>query len=103
MLAPGRLLGMLQVLIVARMTSFVSTASPSARRVVPGRPRDLAELDRVSLKEPLQKEGVTLPAGATGTIVAVWMPGEAYEVEFTNPAAAVVTLRRREVRAMPRR
>lgn len=37
-------------------------------------------------------DGRTLPAGSRGAIVLVYENGAAYEVEFSNPFRAVVTL-----------
>ena len=55
--------------------------------------RRFAELDRVSLREDVQVDGGSLPRGALGTVVALWGDGAAYEVEFTSPRPALVTLR----------
>ncbi len=38
-----------------------------------------------------------LPAGSLGAVVFVHDEGQAYEVEFTDPIAALVTLRRGEI------
>jgi hypothetical protein len=37
-------------------------------------------------------DGVTMEAGSEGTIVGVWRDGEAYEVEFAEPAGALATV-----------
>ncbi|HEX4767218.1 MAG TPA: hypothetical protein VH414_13190 [Lichenihabitans sp.] len=37
-------------------------------------------------------EGVEVPQGTKGTIVAVWAAGEAYEVEFAAPHQGLATV-----------
>lgn len=64
----------------------------------------LAELDRVSLSADVRSdEGHTVPAGSTGTVVAVWNGGEAYDVEFTEPIDALVTVRPDAIGAIAQR
>ena len=46
----------------------------------------------VRLVAALTHDGIRFPPEALGTIVAVHGQGAAYEVEFTSPAWAVVTL-----------
>ena len=38
-----------------------------------------------------------LAKGTVGTIVSVWAPDEAFEVEFAAPVAAVVTVMRDQI------
>jgi len=59
------------------------------------------ELDDVVLAAPVRvaSAGRDLPAGARGTVVGVWQNGAAYEVEFTQPFACLVTLREMSLRA----
>jgi hypothetical protein len=59
------------------------------------------ELDDVVLATPIRvaTTGRDLPAGAHGTVVGVWRNGAAYEVEFTQPFACLVTLRATSLRA----
>lgn len=53
----------------------------------------LPELSRVVLlREVLDDGGVVVPAGSTGTVVAVWHGGEGYDVEFTMPRPVLVTV-----------
>ncbi|MCJ2071921.1 DUF4926 domain-containing protein [Methylobacterium sp. J-030] len=53
----------------------------------------IRELSRVALNaEQETEEGHVLPAGSEGTIVGTWARGAAYEVEFTRPFSALVTL-----------
>jgi Domain of unknown function (DUF4926) len=60
-------------------------------------PGPIAELTVVRLRAPTSAEAQgDLPAGSLGTIVFVHDGGEAFEVEFVEPFAAVITLRRDE-------
>lgn len=52
-----------------------------------------AELDVVRLRSVVYVDDVILPTGSVGTIVFRHIHGEAYEVEFTEPVAVVLTLR----------
>jgi len=57
------------------------------------------ELSRVRLaKEFCLGEGKTLPVGTSGTVVGVWAQGEAYEVEFSKPFHAVLTVPAQQLR-----
>jgi type III restriction enzyme len=57
-------------------------------------PQAFKELDEVELTVPVHDtmSGRELPAGARGTVVGVWRGGRAYEVEFTEPFASLVTV-----------
>lgn len=58
-----------------------------------GQAAAIRELSRVALNAEHETEGgEVLPAGSEGTIVGTWARGAAYEVEFTKPFAALVTL-----------
>jgi hypothetical protein len=59
------------------------------------------ELEDVVLTAPVRVAtvGRDLPAGAHGTIIGVWRNGAAYEVEFTQPFACLVTLRAASLQA----
>ncbi len=52
------------------------------------------ELDEVVLARAasVAELGKELPAGARGTVVGVWQGGRAYEVEFAEPFACVITV-----------
>ena len=50
------------------------------------------ELSIVRLGRPIEAEGRVMPAGSSGVVVHVYPRNLAYEVEFTRPFAAVVTL-----------
>lgn len=51
-----------------------------------------AELDSVRLAVDVMADGMTIPAGAEGMVVAVYADGKACEVEFSRPVHAVVTI-----------
>jgi hypothetical protein len=53
------------------------------------------ELDDVALTAPVYVRAVDrdLPAGARGTVVAVWRDGDAFEAEFTKPFECLITVR----------
>ena len=50
------------------------------------------ELDVVATRAAIWADDNIYPSGSLGTIVFVHRGGEAFEVEFTSPAPAVVTL-----------
>lgn len=55
----------------------------SVYQFMPRRPDIFDELDEVRLLVAAEtRAGAMLPAGARGTILAVWADGAAYEVEF---------------------
>ena len=64
-----------------------SGSHPSGTRV-------FEELDDVALAAPVHVASLDrdLHAGARGTIVGVWERGRAYEVEFSEPFACLVTM-----------
>ncbi len=51
-----------------------------------------AELESVRLRVDVAADGITIPAGAEGVVVAVYGDGKACEVEFVEPVHAVVTI-----------
>ena len=57
------------------------------------------ELSDVTLNHAVDFEGRILPAGASGTVVAAYASGQAYEVEFEKPFHAVVTLDAADIHA----
>ena len=64
---------------------------------------DLRDLDRVALKAAaMTDDGVTTEAGSEGTIVGIWGGGEAYEVEFAEPAGALATVEATDLRLVKR-
>lgn len=50
------------------------------------------ELEVVRTRAAMRIDGHRLPSGSLGAIVLVHAGGQAFEVEFTTPVAAVVTL-----------
>ncbi|MGU3666621.1 DUF4926 domain-containing protein [Methylobacterium sp. A49B] len=64
---------------------------------------DLRDLDRVALTAAaVTDDGVTMEVGSEGTIVGVWRDGEAYEVEFAEPAGALATVEAMDLRLVKR-
>lgn len=61
----------------------------------------LTELSRVRLLRAVDgDDGIQVPAGSVGTIVAVWGRGKGYDVEFTSPLAALVSVDPRDLEAI---
>ena len=61
-------------------------------------PDRIEELAVVKLVRGITADGGGhVPQGSLGTIVFVHNEGEAFEVEFTKPVAALVTLRRADI------
>ncbi len=51
------------------------------------------ELDLVTLSAAVRTdEGVIVPEGVTGAVVAIWAKGEAFEIEFTGAFEGLVTV-----------
>lgn len=59
--------------------------------------RAFEELEAVRTRAALRVGGHRLPSGTLGAIVLVHAGGQAFEVEFTAPVAAVVTLAAGEI------
>jgi hypothetical protein len=51
--------------------------------------RDFAE---VKLTHSVEEDGLVLPAGTRGVVMATYADGLAYEVEFEKPHHVVITL-----------
>ena len=60
-------------------------------------PAAIEELDCVRLLAAIHTEAGLLPAGTLGAVVYRHGAGQAFEVEFTAPVQAVLTLRSNEV------
>jgi hypothetical protein len=75
----------------------VANALGFRKRPAP-RPR-FAELSVVSLRRPVKYGETSVPAGTTGTVVAAYRDGAAYEVEIFAPFHAVVTVERDDLTA----
>lgn len=53
----------------------------------------MRELDRVRVLRPVVgDDDLTVPEGSTGTVVAIYADGEAFEVEFTDPVDTLATV-----------
>jgi len=57
-----------------------------------------AEFSEVTLKRPVEAQGVLMPAGAHGVIMGVYADGLAYEVEFASPHV-VLTIEQEDLQA----
>ena len=61
----------------------------------------IAELSRVVLLVSVETvEGERVPAGASGTVLAVYSAGEAYCVEFTTPFQAEIVVNNIDLEAI---
>jgi Domain of unknown function (DUF4926) len=61
------------------------------------------ELDRVRVLQAVTgDDDLTAPVGATGTVVAVYADGAAFEVEFTEPVDTLATVEAAVVRLVER-
>lgn len=59
----------------------------------------IPELTEITLKRAVDVQGVHMPAGAHGVVMAAYADGLAYEVEFAAPKHAVLTVERRDIEA----
>lgn len=51
------------------------------------------ELDRVeTLADVIGEDGERVPVGSTGTVVAIWGAGAAFDVEFTRPVEVLAAI-----------
>ncbi|WP_091718483.1 hypothetical protein [Methylobacterium phyllostachyos] len=74
-----------------RLLSLVVDSRPAEDRAPTG--ALFRELDRVrTLTDTVGEDGEPVPAGSTGTIVAVWNGGAAFDVEFTRPVEALAAI-----------
>jgi hypothetical protein len=48
-------------------------------------PNGFEDFTTVTLTHPVEVQGVSMPAGARGVVMAAWADGMAYEVEFESP------------------
>lgn len=72
---------------------ILSGPGPSRAASASRRPTVFAELSlvRVDVDTPTST-GQSMPAGSIGTIVGVWKPGVAYEVEFASLGGELATV-----------
>jgi hypothetical protein len=63
------------------------------------RPAPIPEFTEVTLKHAVDVQGVHMPAGAHGVVMAAYADGRAYEVEFESPQHVVLTLEGEDLQA----
>ena len=71
-----------------RTMTYVVSADPEKARQTGA----FDELDRVRVLADVSGEDAEVPEGATGTVVAIWDSGRAFEVEFTEPVETLATI-----------
>jgi hypothetical protein len=74
--------------------------------IAPGRSgltEAIRELDRVQILQAISgDDDLRVPAGATGTVVAIYAGGEAFDVEFTEPVDTLATVEATALRLVER-
>jgi hypothetical protein len=50
------------------------------------------DFTEVTLAQPIVVQGIAMPAGSRGVILAAWADGQAYEVEFETPRHVLLTV-----------
>lgn len=74
-----------------RTLTLMLDSRPAPKRA--DRTSAFRELDRVTtLADAVGEDGETIPAGSTGTVVAVWGDGAAFDVEFMRPVEALAAI-----------
>ena len=63
------------------------------------RPPLIPDFADVTLKRAIDVQGVHMPAGAHGVVMAAYADGRAYEVEFETPQHVVLTLEGKDLQA----
>jgi hypothetical protein len=63
------------------------------------RSEPIPDFTEVTLKRAVDVQGVHLPAGAHGVVMAAYADGQAYEVEFEAPRHVVLTLEGEDIQA----
>lgn len=82
---------MYEGLMSDRLISLTLDSRPAASGGAEG--MAFRELDRVrTLVEVRGEDGESVPAGSTGTVVAIWGEGASFEVEFTRPVEALAAI-----------
>lgn len=77
------------------MSDRLVSLTLDSRLAASGGPEAMAfrELDRVrTLVEVRGEDGESVPAGSTGTVVAIWGEGASFEVEFTRPVETLAAI-----------
>lgn len=83
-----------------RLLSMVVDSRPVAK--APGSAA-FRELDRVqTVADVVGEEGERIPAGSTGTVVAIWGDGVAFDVEFTRPFETLAAIAPENLRLVER-
>ena len=59
--------------------------------------RRLPELIVVTLQQPKEHKGRSLPPGSQGTVVHAYQDHQHYEVEFVDPIPCILTLGRDDI------
>lgn len=59
----------------------------------------IPDFTEVTLRRAVDVQGVHMPAGARGVVMAAYADGQAYEVEFETPQHVVLTLEGRDIQA----
>ena len=57
----------------------------------------IKDFTEVTLAHSVEAEGVYLPRGARGVVMAAYADGLAYEVEFESPCHVVLTLEDKDI------
>jgi hypothetical protein len=61
-------------------------------------PQVFEEFTEITLSRSVDVQGMHMPAGARGVIMAAWADGRAYEVEFETPRHVVLTIEDADLR-----
>lgn len=57
------------------------------------------DFTQITLTRSVERQGVYMPQGTRGVIMASYADGSAYEVEFDEPRHVVLTLEEEEIQA----
>ncbi|MCJ2134919.1 DUF4926 domain-containing protein [Methylobacterium sp. J-026] len=80
-----------EIIVCAMRAQLPKSGVPSPTGADADEP--VRELDRVRvLRSVIGDDDLTVPAGATGTVVGIYADGAAFEVEFTEPVDTLATV-----------
>lgn len=87
------------------LKSWHSRAPEPILRTVTTKHTDMADFQTtsyddftpVSLARPIDVQGIHMPAGARGVVMAAWADGKAYEVEFDAPRHVLLTVEAKDL------